>query len=91
MNCKQGDLAIIVHQSDAAPNLGRIVEVMEWRGEYGLGKWPCWLVKAPRPMNVFDPLTRLPSQSVLGVIPDAWLRPVSGIPTADEILDEVTA
>jgi hypothetical protein len=91
MNCKTGDLAIVIHQSEAAPNVGRIVEVIEWAGERGTGRWPCWVVKATSPMNAFKPLTNEPTKSLEGIIPDAWLRPISGLPLDEETRDEVTA
>jgi hypothetical protein len=84
MNCKPGDIAYIVVECSSAPNLGRIVEVLEYRGEHGTGRYPCWLVEASAPLNSFNPETKKPSRSALGIIPDAWLRPISGVQIDDE-------
>lgn len=91
MNCKPGDLAIIVHQSESAPNVGRIVEVIRFYGERGRGKWPCWVVHASSPLNAFNALTKAPTKAVDMIIPDAWLRPVSGLSIDEETRDEVPA
>lgn len=87
MNCKPGDLAIVAHQSEEAPNLGRIVEVVEWRGEYN--GWALWLVRCSTPMNTRRRDTGKPGKAFQGLIPDAWLRPISGVPVHDEQRDEV--
>jgi len=89
MNCKPGDLAYITHQSAAAPNLGRIVEVIEARP--ARNGWALWLVTSVAPMNGIDPETGKPATTQRGVIPDAWLRPISGVPVTDDVTDEAVA
>ena len=77
MNCKPGDMAIVIR----APYQGLIVEVLSPTILFanGLAGWMCEL---PRAMEC-------ERRSVLGfhgrevaktaAIPDAWLRPISGI------------
>jgi len=87
MNCKPGDLAIIVSSRLAPENIGRIVEVMRRRIPDRL--FPCWIVRSGRPLverwengsveMVFERLYR-----------DSCLRPVSGLSITDDIKDEVT-
>lgn len=85
MNVKKGDLAIIIKSS--AGNSGKIVEVLEFLGEnpiyndeyFCINRGPCWLVHSDRPLNSGEMLTTFP-------IPDAWLRPVSGLDVGDEDL-----
>jgi len=78
MNCKQGDLAIIVRSK--AGNEGRLCTVLEMLGEnpfYDGFPWnfrdgPCWLIEyagTPAFDNFGQKYKRAP-------IPDAWLRPI---------------
>jgi hypothetical protein len=87
MNCKPGDLAIIVKaplSRDGGP-LGLIVEVLgdgETDSMFGF----CWLCKFRTPMETVGGhiLTTLH-------VADDWLKPISGLPIDEEITDEVTA
>ncbi|MBU9203103.1 hypothetical protein KTD31_17240 [Burkholderia multivorans] len=89
MNCKPGDLAIIVQ--DVCPqNVGIIVEIESAYGEY-LDFGFCWNVRASRPIAMMDASVGWIYQGSWGWHPDAWLRPVSGLPITDDITDEVTA
>jgi hypothetical protein len=94
LNCKPGDLAIVMY-SETGLNLGKIVEVIKLLGEtpefdgqfWNIDDGPSWLVEAkgsPILCSVGPPLSVVP-------IPDAWLRPISGVPVDEEITDEVTA
>jgi len=78
MNCKSGDIAVIVH-SPLQMNLGKLVDVVTLMGnhsEFG----PIWRIRAKGRSLVTD----------LGIvcaacdIPDAWLRPIRGEPTAED-------
>lgn len=92
MNVKQGDLAIVMH-SETGRNLGKIVEVIKLLGEspvfdgrsWGIGDGLLWLVEAkgaPISVRFGPPLAVVP-------MPDAWLRPISGIPLNDEVTDDL--
>jgi hypothetical protein len=94
MNCKQGDLAIII----SGGNCGKIVEVVRLLGEHpawdgylwNLGDGPCWLAKAAgQPIKIFSyedgAVIEKPSLQECPV-PDMHLRPIRG----DE-LDEDTS
>ena len=87
MNCKPGDMAIIMKaplSKDGAP-IGMIVEVTnQWATDRRFGH--CWWCIVPRKVETVG----------LGLMPachiaDDWLRPVSGLPITDDVIDEVTA
>jgi len=87
MNCKPGDLAIIV-RSEKDQLCGKVVKVIK-----GWGDWKpygyLWTVEFAHPIA-----TRRPSQSDLIIqsnadFPDAWLRPVSGLPLTDDVSDDL--
>ncbi|WP_257755173.1 hypothetical protein [Burkholderia glumae] len=88
MNCKPGDLAIVVHSPWAPENIGRIVEVT--RRRIGEKQGPSWLVRADRVLveRWEDGRVRMVYERFYL---DACLRPVSGIPMTDDVTDEVTA
>lgn len=90
MNCKPGDLAIVVRDL-FAENIGRVVEII------GPAKWvtdaPAWdCVSRGQPLRVLwidrAPETYLSQQ---GDAYDSDLMPISGVPVHDEVTDEVTA
>jgi hypothetical protein len=83
MNCKPGDLAIVVPPSR---NAGRILSVVgpQKRPHFsGLFSWVC--------VSEGAPLVGPRGEMRIGQIPDAWLRPISGLPLDEETRDEVTA
>jgi hypothetical protein len=89
MNVKQGDLAIII--KSLAGNEGQIVSVVRpiigrhIRNDYNL-IGPFWQVTKPgKILNVAGKMV------IYGAIPDAWLRPVSGLPEINKIDSEVAA
>lgn len=88
MNCKSGDLAIIV-QALLPENIGKIVEVLQPLGDdCGMGfRWLVKTVLPGRTVSVIDFHTVFEDSAPAG-IPDAWLRPVSGLPITDDIKDE---
>jgi hypothetical protein len=96
MNCKPGDLAIVV-ASRCVENIGRIVEVLRpaIRGvefDSRAPDVPTWLVKADRPLGVRGFISGLPRDPMLKrAYADHCLRPITGLPITDDIKDEVTA
>ncbi|MBB6320564.1 hypothetical protein [Paraburkholderia tropica] len=95
MNCKPGDLAIVTYTRNGEL-VGCVVEVLRGWGEFGeLGY--LWTIRMPRALQLYVPTGAdakcgIPSRvSTDSQFPDAWLRPVSGLPVHDEQLDEVTA
>ena len=92
MNCKPGDLAIIV-RSEFSEDIGTICEVLyqcdplEWVDP----EIPEWTCKSERISRVMDSDTGEIRLAIDFDIPDAWLRPVSGLPIDEEVKDEVTA
>lgn len=89
MNCKPGDLAILV-RDPVASNIGRIVEVIG--PATCLTGAPAWHVASKgAPMVVLNVRTRIPFLDTRGDVYDADLVPVSGLPMTDEIVNEVSA
>ncbi|MEX3914854.1 hypothetical protein AB4Y43_01220 [Paraburkholderia sp. BR10872] len=82
MNVKAGDLAIVIH-SENGDGIGMVLKVVSAWGrypEYGF----LWNVETPREVRTWSGrMTRFPQ------IPDAWLKPVSGLPIEDEVTDEI--
>lgn len=87
MNCKPGDLAYIVGNF---PEAGYIVECLELTPKQP--HWPeygaFWYCKSVRPIECEYTGFRRDI-----VVPDKFLRPISGVPLNDEVTDdlEVTA
>ncbi|WP_321913552.1 hypothetical protein [Paraburkholderia sp. J11-2] len=92
MNCELNDLAVIVH-SETGRNLGKIVEVVKFLGEspefngytWCTGSGPAWLCEAkgtPISVRYGDPVFAV-------VIPDVWLKPVSGLPIDEEVTEDL--
>ncbi|SEU36292.1 hypothetical protein SAMN03159335_05415 [Burkholderia cepacia] len=86
MNCKVGDMAVITRGGAR----DRIVEVKAPYGDY-LHLGFCWYVEAPTPIPATDVVTFEPCEVKTGWIPDAWLRPINGVPMTDDVTDEVSA
>ena len=85
MNCKPGDLAIVRYAH--TPVIGKIVEVIE-RSDDVLGL-PAWRVQFQGIAKVRNKET---GQLTLGCdadCPDAWLRPISGVPIENEMTEEM--
>ncbi|WP_139094004.1 hypothetical protein [Burkholderia sp. CCA53] len=97
MNCKPGDIAIVT-RTRCGKGVGKIVEVVRLavNGEIfvtregkriaaDLEGWGvCWVIRGDR-------LKWGDDQIAERAFPDAYLRPVSGLPITDDIEDEVTA
>lgn len=90
MNCKPGDLAYITRATaNAAEAVGVVVEVMQ-RGR-DIDGMPAWHVQVPDRFVVSNRLTGRKAFKNRLNVPDAWLRPISGVPVHDEQHDEVPA
>lgn len=88
MNCKKGDLAIIV-QSEIPENIGRIVHIDGPYNPAADGAFR-WLVRsAGAPFVGRDPGTDKLIQTNIGTIEDYMLRPVSGLPVTDEVTHDI--
>ena len=98
MNCKPGDMAIIVNSMPSGALIGRIVTVIRpaVTGEVfraldctlarGIGVGGhCWVVEGSSPLGWCGILYQ--QRPIL----DAFVRPISGVPVHDEQHDEVTA
>lgn len=89
LNCKVGDLAIIVSdgQGGASNAIGLIVEVVE-SARCRLG--PGWKVKMQNTRSIeIRPGKTIRSDWFLAE--DRHLRPITGLPVDEEITNEVTA
>jgi hypothetical protein len=96
MNCKPGILAYIAH-STLPQNIGKVVEVIAADLSRLPGESieaPRWVIKHRSPMHVVIRGTReivIRAPGTLMSAPDAWLRPISGVPVNDEVTEEITA
>jgi len=88
MNCKPGDLAIIVRSRLAPENIGRIVEIVRRRSTETEKEGPEWLVRCDRNMveRWEHGFVRLVTERFYL---DACLRPVSGLPVEDEVTEDL--
>ena len=88
MNCKLGDLAIVIEdgQSGRSGAIGLIVTVLE-KAECEVGEG--WRVAMSGKRTIHFKFGTLVRKEMR--VPDAWLRPVSGLPITDDVTDEVTA
>ena len=79
MNCKPGDLAIMIN-SNVTENIGTIFEVLAAdlvaTDFYGVH---CWRVRSTRPSKNSDG-----TMSLEGSAADFHLKPISGLPDEDE-------
>jgi hypothetical protein len=85
MNCKPGDLAIIIRSRLAPENIGRIVEVICPSGAPGK---PSWIVKSSRPLVVRWEdgwVARSYERRYL----DICLRPVTGLPIGEDRINDI--
>lgn len=89
VNCKPGDLAIVVRADGAPAAIGRVVEVLRLAPDVdGL---PAWVVQFRGVGVVRNKESGALTLGVDADCPDAWLRPISGVPVQDEQRDEVAA
>jgi hypothetical protein len=77
MNCKQGDLAVIVYAGRSGRDLGKLVNVIRGNGydEDGDFMWEC--ESSGTPLFAYTEDGYGPGiESPKALIPDAWLRPI---------------
>ncbi|HVI88285.1 MAG TPA: hypothetical protein VM659_08285 [Dongiaceae bacterium] len=90
MNCKPGDLAIVV-KACIVENIGKIVEVIGPSDDHPVLGFR-WSIRPQSPMRSVDGIdltTQVgPSLGNLACADD-WLRPVSGLPITDEVTDDL--
>jgi hypothetical protein len=88
VNCKPGDLAVIVRSM--AGNEGKFVTVLRWHGDYtylgGDVCLPSWEARIAQVMTAANGSVWFPGDVVK--FPDAWLKPIrpDGI-TDEEVRD----
>lgn len=87
MNCKPGDLAYL---SSELVNAGAIVEVLRPFDDC-FHLLAAWWVKSSRPLSCTLGRTGVTTYSAEFCVEDRHLRPISGVPVAEEKHDEVTA
>lgn len=90
MNVKEGDLAIQI--KSAAGNEGRIVTVGKFLGNHKFYNGPyenCWFVKFQSLANTRSRLGLTENATDSGIIPDSWLKPISGLPEGVDVDVEV--
>jgi hypothetical protein len=87
MNVKQGDMAILIKTGQA----GAIGEVKYYFGVSPINPLltVCWAVEFTNGINAVKKDGTKIKASVV-VIPDEWLKPVSGLPTDEDIKQEET-
>jgi hypothetical protein len=96
MNCKPGDMAVIVRSKFTPELIGRIVEVLHIAPSYGsfrlpngqlhaqlVDKRPRWVCKFQNPVNA--PTDIGPKPTVYAPVPDECLRPIRDQPGEDEM------
>lgn len=76
MNCREGDLAVIV-RARFADNIGKIVRVLRLVSERDAVPWP------GMPRGVLWAVT---DGRETKISPDSWLRPIRDQPGEDEML-----
>jgi hypothetical protein len=80
-------MAIII-KSDFPDLIGLPVDVTtdstDFYGEF------CWVVRASRPIPCWNETTGRDDIAAEIAVPDACLRPISGLPVDEEVTDEVT-
>ena len=101
MNCKPGDLAIVVSARTTPENIGRIVEVVRVGTHLEIFKsidgvqvtvdaegMSLWVVRS---RNQLMWRTDIGCELYFKELPvsDSYLRPVSGLPIEDEVTDDI--
>jgi len=104
MNCKPGDLAIIVAALNTPENIGRIVEVISPAfffeayqligGDYVTldtsGQEAIWRVRSDKPL-LWRGDNGFLARAYEVPCGDRFLRPIGGVPVDEDVLDEVPA
>lgn len=86
MNCKPGDLAVVVN-AQFRSNIGFIVQVLAPHDGTGdivfIGQGRVWLVKCPRPLTWYLRGKRYRRKT--GPVPDNRLQPIRGLPSRKRV------
>jgi hypothetical protein len=85
VNCKPGDLAIVV-RDEFEQNIGRIVKVLR-ESDVDVGAWLCRAVGDP--MLIMSRRTEVPYIDHEGDAYDSDLLPISGLPVDDEVTEDL--
>jgi len=87
MNCKPGDLAFLT-KARLEGNVGLVCTVLEYAGR--INGLDCWHIEASPTIGVKISNGRKVGITIsrTSVHPDAWLRPISGVPVHDEQPEE---
>jgi hypothetical protein len=102
MNCKPGDLAVIISTLRSPENIGRIVEVIRTAvpGEEFVtagrmrvfvptqNSGPIWRVRGQRPLIWRDQDGKVEMAFEVPCA-DSYLRPITGVPVNDEVTDDI--
>lgn len=86
MNVKKGDLAYIVE--GCIENIGAVIEVIDAYGIY-LDDGFCWNIRSFRPLLATGTIDGKLHFVTEGFITDRSLRPISGVPIDDEVIEEL--
>ncbi|WP_027815204.1 hypothetical protein [Paraburkholderia bannensis] len=94
MNCKPGDLAFIT-RAYCVENIGRIVEVLpQFEVVMDMPSWNTRIVgdaASPCVIEINGGVIARLEHDTYAWCPDAWMRPISGVPVTDDVHDEVPA
>lgn len=89
--CKPGDLAIIIDAFERE-NIGRIVEIIRQArdGEFwnAVGAQVTWIIRSARPILCSNKGGKT-SLVMERPFADEFLRPISGVPVEDEVLEDL--
>lgn len=92
MNCRPGDLAVIVaSHPDNTENIGKLVMVLRRTARQGEAAGCDWLVRTCGGDLVGGGRATWTGKSDLAFSPDAWLRPIRGIREPEQVEHEATA
>ena len=93
MNCKPGDIAVVVRATHAPENLGALVKILRARTSDELTQWPTlpeWQVETLSSVTSMGIVSGVNTKRPAGYIMfwhDAHLRPLQP-PPEDEVIDE---
>lgn len=91
LRCKVGNLAYIVFDQWNPQNIGKLVEIVSPATDWCDPDMPEWACRSREPLTGHHPENWEVCNHKQVDIPDAWLRPISGLPVDEEVSDEVAA
>jgi hypothetical protein len=97
MNCKIGNMAILIKGKGISGRIVEVIDVCPRNSHFRLpdGGWhePVdyeWIVRFQNPVEA--PMDHGRTRTtVYAPVPDRVLRPITGLPITDDVIDEVTA